>query len=690
MSRTVKTQRWRWQETRYYETPQNDLLEVEMTTVTSTTRPELRQPVLGLPDPGERVPSLAWPTALLYVATLGLFALEMYGLLAAGWSPWLTVPMGAAVTFLMFSVLHESTHHAISTNTRLNNFFGHVSVPFVVAWAPFPLVKFIHIEHHRNTNEAKTIDPDAWCDEGPWWQKPFRWATIDIWYVVFYARRLADRPRRESIPTIVFAVAVLGSFAALAANGLGDELLYAYLIPQRIGLLILAWWFDYLPHHGLSTTQRQDKYQATRVRVGGEGILTPLFLYQNYHLVHHLHPSVPFYRYIRAWRRNEQAYLDRNAAISTWFGRSLTPSEYRAWRRITDQYDNAEPMGSGQRPVFYTLRVRAIDRLTADSVAVTFDVPEDLAFRYRYLQGQHVTLRAIVDGRELRRSYSLVEPVSAETIRVAVKHIDGGAFSGYVNESLAVGDLIDVMTPTGQFQVHLDPKEQREFVGIAAGSGITVMMSTIATTLETEPESRFTLLYGNRTTDSTMFRGELDALQERSGGRLTVHHVLSREDGAAVPGRLGVDKVTDLIEDIDAVDAWFLCGPEQLVVDLKDFLEDRPGLVLSELFHRDSVGHADIGVDVLSEVTVALDGVETTFSLQSTGEPILDAALQAGIDPPYSCAGGACGTCKAKVLLGRAVMDQNHVLDDDEVARGYVLTCQAHPVSEELRIDYDA
>lgn len=666
-----------------------------MTAVSPDLRPELRQPVLGLPDPGERVPGLAWPTVLLYLGSFALFGVEMYGLFVAGWSHWVTVAIGTAVTFLMFSVAHESTHHAISTNTRVNNLFGHLSMPFFVAWATFPLLKFIHIEHHRNTNETKTIDPDAWCEEGPAWQLPLRWATIDLWYLVFYFRRIRTRPLRESVLSVGFAVAVIGSFVAIAAAGYGQELLWTYLIPQRLGLVVLAWWFDYLPHNGLEATQRQDKYRATRVRVGAEGVLTPLFVYQNYHLVHHLHPSVPFYRYIRAWRRNEQAYLDRNAAISTWFGRSLSASEYRAWRRITDQYETepnafGESYGSGQRPTFYTLRVSAVEKLTSDSTLVTFDVPPDLAFRYRYLQGQHVTLRAIVDDQDLRRSYSLVEPVSAETIRVAVKQVDGGAFSTYVNTELAVDDLIDVMTPTGQFQVSLEPTDRREFVGVAAGSGITVMMSTIATSLEVEPQSRFTLLYGNRTAESTMFRRELDALQEKFKGRLTVHHVLSREPGAALSGRLSAEVVRELVPDLDAVDAWFLCGPEPLVVELRESLAGRSAPVLSELFHRDSVGHADIDVDLVSEVTVALDGVETAFSLQSTGDTILDAALQAGIDPPYSCAGGACGTCRAKVLLGRAVMDQNHVLDEDEVDRGYVLTCQAHPVTEELRIDYDA
>jgi ring-1,2-phenylacetyl-CoA epoxidase subunit PaaE len=655
-------------------------------------RQELRQPVLGLPDPGERVPSLAWPTVMLFAANLGLFALEMYGVFVAGWTGWLTVPMGAAVTFLMFSVLHESTHHAISTNTRVNDLFGHLSVPLVVPWATYPLVKFIHIEHHRNTNEPKSIDPDAWCSEGSWWQLPFRWGSIDLWYLVFYVRRINERPRAEVATTLVVFTVVVGTFVGLAVAGYGHALLWGYLIPQRFGVMVLAWWFDYLPHHGLTKTQRQDKYQATRVRVGGEKVLTPLFVYQNYHLVHHLHPSVPFYRYVRAWRRNEQAYLDRNAAISTWFGRSLTPSEYRTWRRLTENLAGVGSPGSAQRPVFHALRVRAVERLTEDSVTVTFDVPPDLDPHYRYLQGQHLTLRAVVDGKELRRSYSLVEPVSANTLRVAVKHIEDGAFSGYVNRDLTVGDILDVMTPTGGFNVPLDPGRGRHFVAVAAGSGITPMMSTVATTLETEPATRFTLVYGNRTTGSSMFLDELGALQATYGDRLTIHHVLSRDPAAELRGRITPELVATLVPDRAAVDAWFLCGPQEMVEDVRTSLSSvtDPARVLSEVFHTEAGAAATIEIDLASEVTVSLGGIETTFVVQSAGDSILDAALQNGIDPPYSCAGGACGTCKAKVLLGKAVMDQNHVLDAEEVADGYVLTCQAHPVTEEVRIDYDA
>ncbi|GAA3686026.1 fatty acid desaturase [Nocardioides ginsengisoli] len=645
---------------------------------TEVPRAELPHAVTGLPDPGERVPAMAWPTAALYVGTLALFALELVLVLAMGATPWLTVPMGAAVTFLMFSVLHESTHHAISTHTRVNNALGHLSVLLVVPWATYPLVKFIHIEHHRNTNEPKSIDPDAWCEEGPAWQLPLRWATIDIWYVVFYLRRLRDRPYGEVAATFAVSTAVIGGFVAIAAAGYGSALFWAFLLPQRFGMLILAWWFDYLPHHGLTVTQREDKYRATRVRVGGEGLLTPLFVYQNYHLVHHLHPSVPFYRYIRAWKRNEQAYLDRNAAISTWFGRSLTPSEYRTWRRLTDEIT--------RHPTFHSLRVRAVEPVSSDAVAVTFDVPADLADAYRYVQGQHVTLRAVIDGEEVRRSYSLVAPLVDGTLRVAVKQVTGGRFSSYVNGRLVAGELLDVMTPAGAFHVPLDPAAARHHVGVAAGSGITPLMSTIATTLDTEPGSRFTLVYGNRTAATTMFAAELAAWQERYGDRLVVHHIHSAEQGRITPSL-----VLSLVPEPESVAAWLLCGPQELVEAVRAELltVTAPGRVLTEVFHVVGGAVAGAGLpELTSKVTVSLDGTDTTFPLASTGASVLDAALQAGIDPPYSCAGGACGTCRAKVVLGRAVMDQNHVLDEEQVAQGYVLTCQAHPVTGEVRVDY--
>ncbi len=450
-----------------------------MSTAPPSPAPAQPLPVSGLPDPGERVPPVAWPTLALYAGTLALFALEMVGVLVLGWSPWVTVPMGTAVTFLMFSVLHEATHHAVGTSERLNAWAGRLSVPFVAPYGSFSMIRFIHIEHHRNTNEQKSVDPDAWTSEGPWWQLPFRWLTIDLWYFVFYLRRIPQRPRGEVAATSVAFVAVLGAFGWLVAAGHGATLAVAFLVPQRLGLGVLAWWFDYLPHHGLPFTGRQDKYRATRIRVGGEGWMTPLFVYQNYHLVHHLHPSVPFYRYLRAWRRNEQAYLDRNAAISTVFGRSLTPAEYRTWRRLTDGYDAAPVTATRAVPRFHPLRVSSVERAGAEATVVTFTVPADLTAAYSHRAGQHVTLRAVVDGADVRRSYSLL-PSPAGTLRVAVKRLEGGVFSGYVHERLRADDILDVMTPAGRFGHEPRPEADGRYVCVAAGSGITPVLAILA------------------------------------------------------------------------------------------------------------------------------------------------------------------------------------------------------------------
>ncbi|WP_263431242.1 fatty acid desaturase [Nocardioides sp. TRM66260-LWL] len=664
---------------------------------TTPTAPRLR-PVLGLPDPAERVPALAWPTAALYAGSLALFGVELLGL-ARGWTPWLLVPLGGAVTYLMFTVLHESVHHAVSTRTRLNDAFGRASVPFVAPYAGFALIKFIHIEHHRNTNEPKSIDPDQWTSEGPAWQLPLRWATLDVWYLVFYLGTVRTRPRREVVSTFATFLVAIAALGGIAAAGYGAQVLL-WLAGQRLGILVLAWWFDYLPHHGLPFTQREHKYGATRVRVGREGWMTPLFVYQNYHLVHHLHPSVPFYRYVRAWRRNEQAYLDRDAAISTWFGRSLTADEYRTWRRLTEPSD-ARVAGSATDPAPgepravaepHALRVRAVEALTAESRLVTFEVPDDLAEVYAHRQGQHVTLRAIVDGRPVARTYSIVDAASPQrcrgTLSVAVRHVEGGVFSTYVRDELAPGDLLDVLPPAGHFRTELDATARRRYVAVAAGSGVTPILSIARTVLAEEPHSTLTVLYGNRTSASTMFRAELDALADASAGRLEVHHVLSRADAAAMvagerPGRIDAALARELAG-AEPVDAWFLCGPQILVDHLATELGTTER-VLTEVFHAEAAAPA---LDVESRVTIAVDGTEATLDLRSTGDTLLDAALQAGLEPPYSCAGGACGTCRAKVVLGRAVMDQNHALGDAEIAAGYVLTCQAHPVSEEVRVEY--
>ena len=354
---------------------------------------------------------------------------------------------------------------------------------------------------------------------------------------------------------------------------------------------------------------------------------------------------------------------------------------------------------------FHPLRVSGVEPLTDDSVAITFDVPEELRADYRFIQGQHLTIRAPIVGDDIRRNYSICAPVSSGQLRIAVKRLPGGAFSAYAIQSLRPGDVVDVMTPTGRFFTPLDPANAKHYCAIAAGSGITPMMSIIPTTLETEPASRFTLLYANRTSRSVMFLEELEDLKDRYPDRFHLVHVLSREpqEVELFSGRIDGARLRRFFATIlppDTVDEWFLCGPYAMVRELRETLlaagVDRRR-VHAELFHVEATpptprataedGAAPAGD---AEVTITLDGRRSTFRLPCDGVPVLEAALAIRTDAPYACRGGVCGTCRAKVVEGEVRMDQNWALEPEEIESGYVLTCQSHPKTERLVLDYDA
>jgi ring-1,2-phenylacetyl-CoA epoxidase subunit PaaE len=353
--------------------------------------------------------------------------------------------------------------------------------------------------------------------------------------------------------------------------------------------------------------------------------------------------------------------------------------------------------------VFHPLTVSAIEPLVEDAVAITFDVPEELREDYAFTQGQHVNIRTTLAGDDVRRSYSICSPVSSGVLRIAVKRLPGGAFSEHALETLKVGDVIDVMTPTGRFFTPLDPANRKHYVAVAAGSGITPILSIVATTLETEPHSRVTLLYANRTHRTVMFLEEVEDLKDRYPDRFQLVHVLSREpqEVELFSGRLDVARMTRLLEAVvppDTVDEWFLCGPYLMVADLRKLLasEGVPKRnIHAEVFHVDTGTPAprprvETGDPAGAEVTITLDGRRSTFHLRGDGPPVLEAALLVRADAPFACKGGVCGTCRAKVVEGSVEMDTNWALEPEEVERGYVLTCQSHPTSEVVRVDYDA
>jgi ring-1,2-phenylacetyl-CoA epoxidase subunit PaaE len=353
--------------------------------------------------------------------------------------------------------------------------------------------------------------------------------------------------------------------------------------------------------------------------------------------------------------------------------------------------------------VFHPLRISAIEPLTDDSVALTFEVPEELREDYAFTHGQHLTVRTELAGDSVRRNYSICSPVSSGVLRVAVKRLPGGAFSEHALDVLKVGDVLDVMTPSGRFFTELDPAHRKHYVCVAAGSGITPILSIVATTLEVEPRSSVTLIYANRTHTSVMFLEEVEDLKDRYPDRLQLIHVLSREpqEVELFSGRLDTDRMQRFLDTIvppDTVDEWFLCGPFDMVSSLRKLLlAEGVGkkAVHAEVFHVESAPPVRRTPEVApetagAEVTITLDGRRSAFRLPADGPAVLDAAMAVRADVPFACKGGVCGTCRAKVLEGSVAMDTNWALEPGEVEKGYVLTCQSHPTSERVVLDYDA
>lgn len=330
-------------------------------------------------------------------------------------------------------------------------------------------------------------------------------------------------------------------------------------------------------------------------------------------------------------------------------------------------------------------------------------MPADLRERFRFTQGQYLTLRTHLGDEELRRSYSICSGKNDPHLRVAVKRVADGRFSTWAHENLQPGHTIEVAPPDGRFHVPLAVESRRHYLGFAAGSGITPLLSIVKTTLEDEPNSRFTLVYGNRSSASVMFRGELLELKDRYLGRLAILFVMSREpqDVELLHGRIDREKCDELFArliDVETVDVTFVCGPEEMTRGVLASLAAHgvdTSRIKTELFAAaaGSAAPRPRAVEVLhgsTSATVTMDGQTRAFTIDRGGETVLEAGLRQGIDLPYSCKGGVCSTCRAVLTHGEVDMDHNYVLEDYEIARGFILMCQSHPVTSELRIDLDA
>jgi len=351
-------------------------------------------------------------------------------------------------------------------------------------------------------------------------------------------------------------------------------------------------------------------------------------------------------------------------------------------------------------PEFHSLKVKEIVKETNDTVSVSFQVPEDLKEAYAFTPGQYLTLKLTINNEEQRRSYSICSS-SAEDITVAVKRVENGLVSSYLNEVLKENDEMEVMTPEGNFTLETDQAKKRKFVGFAAGSGITPIMSMIKQLSMDEKETVFTLFYSNKMESDVIFKHQLDKL---AGDNLKINYIYTRQklNNPLLEGRIDKSKATELIKaDLSCLnaDAFYLCGPEEMIFNVKSALEEFGVLntkIKFELFttpvlmaEKPKQQEADENFDGEALVTVIYDDEEIDFNLNKDGDTILDAAMDNDVDVPFSCKGAVCCTCKAKVTEGKVTMDANYALSDQEVEDGYVLACQSHPASAKVTLDFD-
>lgn len=353
---------------------------------------------------------------------------------------------------------------------------------------------------------------------------------------------------------------------------------------------------------------------------------------------------------------------------------------------------------------FHPLKVATVARNTRDAVVVTFEVPDELGDMFAFRPGQYLTLRTHIAGEELRRSYSICAAPHDGLLRVAIKRLNDGAFSTWANSELRAGDEVEVMPPDGHFTVAFSSEQARHYAGFAVGSGITPILSLIKTALDTEPESHFTLFYGNRASSAVLFREEIEDLKNRYMTRLSIVYIMSREhqDIDLLNGRLDGDKVAQLLGrwlDPGVIDYAFVCGPQDMTESVLDALQNK-GLakdqIKFELFGSPKGPRAlRTGQEARTapgdhcELTIVLDGVTRNLVIEKNKDSLLDSALAQGIELPYSCKGGVCSTCRCKVVEGEVDMDANFALEDYEVARGFVLSCQSFPVTDRVQIDFD-
>lgn len=353
---------------------------------------------------------------------------------------------------------------------------------------------------------------------------------------------------------------------------------------------------------------------------------------------------------------------------------------------------------------FHKLAIADVRKETVDCVSVAFNIPASLKEEYKFIQGQYLTLKLNINGEEIRRSYSICSGIYENELRIAVKRVKGGKGSNFIVDHLKTGSEVEVMIPKGGFHTPLHPDNKKNYVLFAGGSGITPMLSIIKTVLKQEVNSNIKLFYGNLDEDATIFRNQLNDIEKNNSARVKIHYVLDKPKAPIddiFKGMLTTDKAEALVSKfipLNSDNEFFICGPGPMMSNVKTVLQKLG--VDKKKIHIEYFGTSPEDVPatpitpvtekINSKVTVIQYGIENTFNLASGGHSILDAAIEAGVDAPFACKGAVCATCRGKVLEGKVQMEKNFALTDSEVAEGYILTCQSHPITPVVKVDYDA
>jgi ferredoxin-NADP reductase/fatty acid desaturase len=592
-------------------------------------------------------PAVAVPTLALAVASVGAFV-SLAWLGATGRLPVpLVVVLQGLAAFASFTPMHDASHRSVARAAPLNEFVGWVTA--LVLTAPFPAFRHLHLEHHRNTNDPAR-DPDMWSGAGGPWSRLFRWATQDIAYYVFYAKRAKERPRGEVFGTFVGLVLTYAPMVALAALGHGREALLFWAVPARLGIILLAFAFDWLPHHPHAVLGRTDPFRATAVIE--HRFLTPILLSQNYHLIHHLFPGVPFYGYGRVWWARRGELVSRGALV----------------RRIGPAGAKEDiPQGTGDT---HALTVSRVVDEARGTKSFELAVPEALRPVFRHAAGQFTTVEVVVDGEVLRRSYSFSRrSVDGSSVRITVKRIPGGRVSAFLHTNVHEGDVVRVSAPRGRFVLR-ESSPGTPVVCFAAGSGITPIRA-IAEEALVKTERPVRLFASSRDRASVVFEAELRELEARFGERLRVTLHVDDEHGLPTPEAL--ERVLGSGEP-----EVYVCGPapfQGVVDELLDAHAVPSSRRFSERFAAaPRKGERPRGCSGALRVR---EGERVRLVTVHEGETLLEASRRAGLRLAASCEEGYCGSCAVRLSGGTVTMRANDALDDATLAEGMILPCQA-------------